>query len=67
MHNQPCHILDLLKHTVRVRMETNSIVRTLPALTNGNEVQTLKLSPQEQEALALGLVYLNPPPMSLSE
>src|SRR5882672_8309960 len=28
---------------------------------------TLKLSPQEQEALALGLVNLNPPPIILSE
>lgn len=31
-HNQPCYILDLVKRIVRVSMETNRIVASLPAL-----------------------------------
>lgn len=38
-----------------------------PHPIRGSEPHTLKLSPQEQEALALGLVNLKPPPIILSE
>ena len=45
------------------RGDDNPYFQRLP----GENPQTLKLSPQEQEALALGLVNLNPPPIILSE
>jgi hypothetical protein len=55
------------------RKETGAHAKTEPSLfkqAGGRRVphnHTLKLSPQEQEALALGFVNLKPPPIILSE